>query len=167
MLPLIVLLISSSDGFLLVASSAAACMIWPAWQYPHCGTLKARHAFCTGWLPCGSRPSIVVTERPETSLTAVMQARVAAPSTCTVHAPHSATPQPYLVPLSPSSSRKYQSSGIDGSPSNDCSWPLTRNLTMACPPGLLPMCDSIPEGADPATSLNSRKFRSAAGRSAM
>src|SRR5947208_9891482 len=27
----------------------------------HCGTLKARHAFCTGWLPCGSSPSIVVT----------------------------------------------------------------------------------------------------------
>src|SRR6516165_1694165 len=117
MLPLIALLISSSDGFLLVASSAADCMIWPAWQYPHCGTLKARQAFCTGCLPCGSRPSIVVTERPETSLTAVMQARVAAPSTWTVQAPHSATPHPYFVPVSPNSSRKYQSNGIDKSPS--------------------------------------------------
>src|SRR5216683_1905499 len=73
---------------------------------------------------------MVITERPLTSFTAVMQARAASPSTWTVQAPHSATPQPYFVPMSPSSSRKYQSSGVDGSPSNDCSWPLTRNLTM-------------------------------------
>src|SRR6266446_3044864 len=73
---------------------------------------------------------MVITERPPTSFTAVMQARAASPSTWTVQAPHSATPQPYFVPMSPSSSRKYQSSGVDGSPSNDCSWPLTRNLTM-------------------------------------
>src|SRR6266404_2239059 len=77
---------------------------------------------------------MVTTERPAISFTAVMQARVASPSIWTVQAPHSATPQPYFVPMSPSSSRKYQSSGIDGSPSNDCSWPLTRNLTMGVPP---------------------------------
>src|SRR6516164_10399098 len=65
---------------------------------------------------------------------AVMQARAASPSTCTVQAPHSATPQPYLVPVSPSSSRRYQSSGIDGSPSKDCVWPLTCNLTIGSPP---------------------------------
>src|SRR4029077_3885816 len=95
---------------------------------------KARHAFCTGWLPCGSRPSIVVTERPETSLIAVMQARVAAPSTWMVQAAHSAPPQPYFVPVSPSSSRRYQSRGIDGSPSKDCVWPLTCSLTIGSPP---------------------------------
>jgi len=39
-----------------------------------------------------------------------------------------------FVPMSPSSSRRYQSSGVDGSPSNDCSWPLTRNLTMRVSP---------------------------------
>src|SRR6202011_3480445 len=76
---------------------------------------------------------MVITERPPTSFTAVMHARVASPATWTVAAPHSATPQPYFVPTSPSSSRKYQSSGVDGSPSNDCSWPLTRNLTMGLP----------------------------------
>src|SRR5215813_2466919 len=78
--------------------------------------------------------SIVVTGRPETSLTAVAQARVAWPSTCTVQAPHSATPQPYFVPVSPNSSRRYQSSGIDGSPSKDCVCPLTCNLTIWPPP---------------------------------
>src|SRR2546429_8003688 len=77
---------------------------------------------------------MVITERPETSFTAVMQARVASPSTWTVQAPHSATPQPYFVPMSPNSSRRYQSNGVDGSPSKDCSWPLMRNLTMACLP---------------------------------
>jgi len=29
-------------------TSAAACMIWPVWQKPHCGTLSCRQAFCTG-----------------------------------------------------------------------------------------------------------------------
>ena len=43
------------------------------------------------------------------------------PSICTVQAPQSAAPQPNFVPVSPNSSRKYHSSGIDGSPSNDCS----------------------------------------------
>jgi hypothetical protein len=33
------------------------------------------------------------------------QERTAAPSTCTVHAPHWAIPQPYLVPVRPTHSR--------------------------------------------------------------
>src|SRR5580692_7315470 len=77
---------------------------------------------------------MVVTDRPETSFTAVMQARAASPSIWTVQAPHSATPQPYFVPVSPSSSRRYQSRGIDGSPSKDCVWPLTCNFTIGSPP---------------------------------
>ena len=43
--------------------------------------------------------------------------RTALPSTCTVQAPHSPTPQPNLVPVSASSSRRYHISGISGSPS--------------------------------------------------
>src|SRR5262249_49444448 len=95
---------------------------------------KARQAFCTGRLPSRSRPSIVLTERPLASLMAMAQEREASPSMWTVQAPHSATPQPNFVPVSPSSSRRYQSSGIEGSPSNDCSWPLTCNLTIGSPP---------------------------------
>src|SRR5438309_594756 len=96
---------------------------------------------------------MVITERPETSFTAVMQARVVSPSIWTVQAPHSATPQPYFVPVSPNSSRRYQSNGIDGSPSKDCSWPLTRNLTMACLSDWCRPKDSISEGANAATLL--------------
>jgi len=55
----------------------------------------------------------------------VMQERVAAPSTCTVQAPHSAQPQPNFVPVMPSRSRSTQSRGV--SPSTSTVWgvPLT------------------------------------------
>src|SRR5678816_1375163 len=61
---------------------------------------------------------MVVTRRPSSSDIFVWQARTARPSTWTVHAPHEPTPQPYLVPVSARSSRRYQSSGMAGSPSN-------------------------------------------------
>src|SRR5712691_3004187 len=74
-----------------------------------------------------------------------------------MQAPQSATPQPYFVPVSPSSSRRYQRSGIDGSPSNDCSWPLTRTLTTAVLPIFVRERDFISECAGPATSLISQR----------
>src|SRR4030095_11877939 len=67
---------------------------------------------------------------PLTSDIATPQARTASPLRCTVHAPHSATPQPYLVPVMPSSSRRYHINGIVGSPSNENCAPLTVRLTM-------------------------------------
>src|SRR5947207_15666752 len=53
-----------------------------------------------------SRPSI-----------GVWQDRVAWPLMCTVQAPHWAMPQPYFVPVSPSSSRSTHSRGVSGA---DC-----------------------------------------------
>src|SRR5271165_2630596 len=47
-----------------------------------------------------------------------------------VQAPQAAIPQPNFVPVSPSTSRRYQSTGIDGSPSNVCVWPLTFRVSM-------------------------------------
>src|SRR5713226_5676422 len=44
----------------------------------------------------------------------VEQERRAAPSTCTVQAPHNPAPQPNFVPVSCSVSRKTQSSGVSG-----------------------------------------------------
>ena len=52
------------------------------------------------------------------------------PSTCTVQLPQSAAPQPNLVPVRPSSSRRYHRSGIDGSPSYARSCPFTRKLAI-------------------------------------
>ena len=59
---------------------------------------------------------MVVTSFPSAYETGVTQPRTATPSTCTVHAPQSAMPHPNLVPVSPSSSRTYQSRGMFGSP---------------------------------------------------
>src|SRR5882762_2481009 len=61
---------------------------------------------------------MVVILFPCTADTGVTHDRVGAPLTCTVHAPHCAIPQPYLVPVRPSSSRMTHSSGVCGSPSN-------------------------------------------------
>ena len=44
---------------------------------------------------------MVVMDLPSTALNGNTQERVAAPSMCTVQAPHSAMPQPNLVPVIP------------------------------------------------------------------
>jgi hypothetical protein len=60
---------------------------------------------------------MVLTAFPCAARTGITHERTALPSTWTVQAPHWAMPQPYLVPVSPRTSRKTQSSGISGSTS--------------------------------------------------
>src|SRR5882762_4628110 len=67
---------------------------------------------------------MVTTGFRSTLETGVRQARVGAPSTCTVQAPHCPTPQPNLVPTSPRLSRKIHSSGVSGAASTARGWPL-------------------------------------------
>src|SRR5215218_10192142 len=63
-----ILSMSASEGLGLLFSSAAACMICPDWQKPHCATSSSIQACCTGCRPpSGPRPSIVVTFFPTTS----------------------------------------------------------------------------------------------------
>src|SRR5258707_2347463 len=73
---------------------------------------------------------MVFIDLPFASLIAVTQDRVASPSRWIVQAPQAATPQPNFVPVSPRTSRRYQSTGIDGSPSKVCAWPLTCKVIM-------------------------------------
>src|SRR5207244_1970010 len=75
-------------------------------------------------------PSIVVMRRPVTAESGVMQLRVGLPSTCTVHAPHSAMPQPNFVPVISRKSRNTQSSGVSASASTDTGLPLTLSGVM-------------------------------------
>src|SRR4029450_6186913 len=56
----------------------------------------------------------------------VTQERVAWPSTSTVHAPHCPSPQPYLLPVRPSSYRSTERRLSAASPSTSCVVPLTR-----------------------------------------
>src|SRR5690242_13929036 len=161
MLPRIAASISASVGLGFCFSSAAACIICPLWQYPHCGTLACRQACCTGCCAVALRPSMVTMSLPAALCIGVWQLRTAAPFTCTVHAPHSPAPQPYFVPVICSSSRRYQSSGISGSPSNWRLAPFTfsliicvlpehwdntatvRELLLACGEPLSQGCDTV------------------------
>ena len=57
-----------------------------------------------------------------------MQERTASPLMCTVQAPHIAMPQPNLVPVMLSVSRRTHSSGISGTASTVCGFPFKVNL---------------------------------------
>ena len=70
---------------------------------------------------------MVVIFFPETLEIGVTQERVAAPLTCTVHAPHSAMPHPNFVPVIPSVSRSTHSSGMLGLTFTVCDFPFNVN----------------------------------------
>ena len=76
---------------------------------------------------------MVVIFVPTAALTGMTQERTALPSTWTVHAPHIATPQPYLVPVSPTCSRIAHSSGVPGSTLTSLVLPLIVKRAMAFP----------------------------------
>src|SRR5579863_5784755 len=123
MLPVISVVICSSLGFGVFANNAAACMICPDWQYPHCGTCSAIQASCSLATialcsPCCPATSIVVMVLPCAFSHDVEHERTALPSRCTVQQPHSATPQPNFVPVSPTTSRMAHNSGISGATSS-------------------------------------------------
>src|SRR5438132_2700714 len=106
-------------------------MIWPDWQYPHCGTSFMIHAACTA-LPArvAPIPSIVVTFLPAAADTGIEQERTGCPSRCTVQAPHCAIPQPNLVPVRCSESRSTHKRGVSGAASTSRALPLTTRETM-------------------------------------
>jgi hypothetical protein len=68
---------------------------------------------------------MVVIDAVPTLLMGVMQERVAAPLRCTVQAPHIEMPQPNLVPVRLSVSRRTQSNGVSSSTSTTWSVPFT------------------------------------------
>src|SRR5262244_3965473 len=135
MLPDIASSSSESVGCGLLASSAEADMIWPDWQYPHCTTSRSSQDF---WIlaPAAVAPmaSMVVTSDLPMLSIGVTQERVALPSMCTVQAPHSAMPQPNLVPVRPTCSRMAHSRGVLGSTLTSMELPLIVKRTIAFPP---------------------------------
>src|SRR6202167_5802922 len=74
---------------------------------------------------------MVVMLFPATPETRVEHDRIAAPPTCTVHAPQSPAPQPNFVPVSSSVSRNTQSRGVSGDTFTFFSLPFTRNVKSA------------------------------------
>src|SRR5437667_9210690 len=88
---------------------------------------------------------MVVTSLPAARETGVTHDRTASPLRWTVHAPHSAIPQPNFVPVNPKFARTTQSSGVSGLTSTDCVFPLTFNRIIVClldqRKTLPPICD--------------------------
>lgn len=98
--------ISSSVGCGFLERSPTVLMMKPGVQYPHWNALCSANAFWTGCsLPSCSSPSMVVTCLPAAAEADVMQDWDASPSISTVHAPQLPSPQPYFVPVRPSSLR--------------------------------------------------------------
>src|SRR5882672_2095043 len=122
---------SASVGARFFARRALALMIWPDWQYPHCGTSCRIQAACTAFpARVAPIPSTVVTFLPAAADTGVEQERTGCPSRCTVHAPHWAMPQPNLVPVRRSESRSTHSRGVSGAASTLRVLPLTMKETI-------------------------------------
>src|SRR2546427_12924057 len=78
---------------------------------------------------------MVVIFLPSAAATGSTQERTAAPSTCTVHAPHCAMPQPYLVPVRPTCSRIAHSRGVLGLTLTSSVLPLIVKRAMSSLPG--------------------------------
>ena len=74
---------------------------------------------------------MVTTFLPASAPMVAWHERMAWPSTWTVQAPQKPPPHPNFVPVRPSSSRRYQSKGMSGSPSNVRLDPLIVNVAMA------------------------------------
>src|ERR1700720_2043567 len=78
-------------------------------------------------------PSIVVIWPFATLETGATQERTGLPSTSTVHAPHCASPQPNLGPVSWRSLPSIQRGGVSGSTATVLPSPLTRSVKLAMP----------------------------------
>src|ERR1019366_7295012 len=121
--------INCSLGCGTLSTSAFADSIAPLMQKPHCAAPSPMNACCSG---CGlsavPRPSSVVISLSPTALTGITQDRITCPRMMTVHDPHCAIPHPKRGPRSPRSSFKTNNSGVSGSASTRCSWPLTLRI---------------------------------------
>src|SRR5262249_31142563 len=99
---------------------------------------------------------VVIAARP-TLETGTWHERVASPFMCTVHAPHCATPQPYLVPVSPSASRSTQRSGVSAATSAVSRFPFTESVYF--------MSGAPPAGPRDSSACPAGVGREGAGRS--
>ena len=93
--------------------------------------------------------SMVVIFWPAAAEIGVTQERMAWPFMCTVQAPHSAAPQPNLVPVISSVSRRAHRMGVSGSRSMETVLPLMVRSVIA----VSPCCGSVRQGWGPRSSV--------------
>src|SRR5260370_6125752 len=87
---------------------------------------------------------MVVTITPSAWATGMAQDCAAVPSRCTVQTPQTPMPQPYFVPVRPSSSRRTQSNGVSGADTMLWTIPLTERFMHV---SSLVLCPVIPGAA--------------------
>src|SRR5262245_7068293 len=98
----------------------------PAVQNPHWTAAWSMKACCTGWSPSSeASPSTVTTSRPSTSTASSVHALTGAPSSRTVHAPHTCMSHERLAPLSCSRSLSTSSRSASGRQSTSAARPFT------------------------------------------
>src|SRR2546430_16577956 len=95
-----------------------------------------------------------------TALSGIEHERRISPLICTEQAPHCATPQPYLVPVSPTCSRMTHSRGVSASTSTSRGLPLILSFAIERPPASLE--NGCWVGSEPGTLAAPRLDRSIA-----
>jgi hypothetical protein len=102
-------------------------MIIPGVQMPHCAPTSSMKQRWSGWLV--PSPSIVTTTVPSAWAKGTRHAHTGSPSISTVQAPHSPSPHPSLVPVSPHSSRSTSSNRFIGCASTSADAPFSVKRT--------------------------------------
>src|SRR5260221_8133994 len=156
--------ISLCVGCSFSSNNFTADIMKPGVQYPHWTAPCCTKASCTGWsCPSVASPSTVMISAPCARGAGTRQAITALPSRKIVHAPHSPSAQPSLVPIKFPSSRKSRnrvlsypflkeyflpliivSMGLDGDACND--WRLLSEISLSQHSTLsdgIPACDSL------------------------
>ena len=114
--------ISASDGFAFRSSSSTVVARKPGVQNPHCWACASGRPAARGARRSPvAMPSTVTTSAPSACTASIRHERALAPSTSTVHEPHTPCPHPTLVPVSPRSSRSRSTSSLRGSTPTRCS----------------------------------------------
>src|SRR4029079_16432315 len=98
-------------------------------------TSPSAQAFWTACVAFGASPAMVTILSPAPSEpTGTEHERRTSPLMCTEQEPHCATPQPYLVPVSPACSRSAHSSGVSASTSRSRTCALMFSFAISHPP---------------------------------
>ena len=122
-----------SSGVSAWLNRSAAAISMPGVQIPH---WAAPWRWNESWRaasrpPASTSPSTVMTSRPATCPTGVMQEHTCRPSSNTVQAPQSPASQPTLVPVSARSSRSTWTSLRIGSTPTSAGFPLSVNAIIS------------------------------------
>src|SRR5438477_441477 len=111
----------------------------PGVQKPHCTAPRSISSCWSGWSePFSPSPATVSTRAPSAWTASTLHALTATPSSRTVQAPQTPSPQPYLTSVAPALSRRKCSSVTCGSTGSRNRRPFTTSSSVTPPHPLVP-----------------------------